>query len=182
MTAPSKRRSLDETWRFLEEDGLEMPRDEAGPPHVPSEMPSYNDEGRLGFSYFRCGLFDADLSNLTLPRTFFGRSSFERVNFGNTDLSESRICWNDFIECDFSGSDLIGCDMRASIFKNCKFECARLTNTDLRQSSFEECDLTGAQMDGAKLTHAQWRAMILSKDQEKVIDWHRHDGEIAPGG
>jgi uncharacterized protein YjbI with pentapeptide repeats len=181
METPS-RRSLDETWRFLEEDGVEMPRDENGQPSVPAVMPSHDDVARLGFSYFRCGLFDADLSDVTLPRSFFGRSSFERVNFRNTDLSESRMCWNDFIQCDFSGANLAGCDMRASIFKDCKFGDARLSNADLRQSSFEGCDLTGAQMDGAKLTHAQWRVMIFSDVQEKAIDWHLRDGEIPPGG
>jgi uncharacterized protein YjbI with pentapeptide repeats len=92
------------------------------------------------------------------------------------------MCWDDFIECDFSGADLTGCDMRASIFKDCKFRGARLCNADLRQSSFEGCDLTGAQMAGAKITHAQWRVMIFSDDQEKVIDWHHGDGEMPPGG
>src|ERR1700682_6312820 len=121
MADPTRRRSLDETWAFLRADGLEMPYGEDGRPHVPPSMPSQGDDEPLGFSFFRGKWVEVDFSNLTLPRTFFGRSSFERVSFANTNLSESRVCWNDFDDCDFSGADLSGSDLRASIYKGCKF-------------------------------------------------------------
>jgi len=75
------RRSLDESWQILQSLGLEPPRDPSGKPFVLDRMPSYDDEEPLGFSFFRTGLSDTALSNLTFPRTFFGRSSFERVDF-----------------------------------------------------------------------------------------------------
>src|SRR5262249_13070869 len=143
------RKSLEETWRYLEAEGERVPRDAAGQPCVPVQMPSYDDAERLGLSYFRTLLEDVDHSNLTLPRTYFGRSLVQRVSFANTDLSESRMCWNDFEECEFSGADLSGCDMRASKFIGCKFVGAVLRGADLRRSSFEGCDFSGADLTGA---------------------------------
>lgn len=143
----NQRRALEETWAFLEEQGEEVPLDESGAPFVPPQMPSQDDEV-LGFSFFRELLEDADYSNLTLPRTFFGRSELERVSFQNTDLSESRMCWNDFIECDFSRADLFACDMRASTYVRCKFDQAILKDADFRRSYFEGCTFTGANLAG----------------------------------
>src|SRR5271170_5636333 len=100
MPRSSPRQSLEATWKYLENDGLEMPRKTDGTPFVPPTMPNHDDPEPLGFSYFKNGLENADLGNLSLPRTFFGRSSFDRVSFNNTDLSESRMCWNDFNGCD----------------------------------------------------------------------------------
>ena len=108
-------------------------------PFLPLTMPRHDDE-TLGFSFFRELIEDADYSNLTLPRTFFGRSGFEQDRFNNTDLSGSRMCWNEFKDCDFSGADLTGCDMRATAFENCKFVGAILRGADLRRSSFNDCD------------------------------------------
>src|SRR5947209_2717506 len=93
MAEPPARKSLEETWRYLEAEGESVPRDAAGRPFVPTRMPSIDDDEPLGFSYFRSRLGDADNSNLTLPRTYFGRSLLHRVSFANTDLSESRMCW-----------------------------------------------------------------------------------------
>jgi uncharacterized protein YjbI with pentapeptide repeats len=146
-------------------------------------MPCYDDE-ELGFSYFRYGLEDADNSNLTLPRTYFGRSQLSRVNFVNTDLSESRMCWNDFDECDFSGSDLSRCDMRASIFKNCKFVGTVLRGADLRRSSFEGCDFTGANLAGAVAEHRGSEGAVyncLSHEQRAGLSL-AESGPEPPGG
>src|SRR5262249_7654861 len=57
-------------------------------------------------SFFRTGWKDTDLSNLTLPRRYINRSSFEGVSFVNSDLNQSFMCWNDFIKCDFTDADL----------------------------------------------------------------------------
>lgn len=176
------RRSLEDSWSALDAPGLSMPRDSQGKPFVPARMPRYDDEEPLGFSYFRCGLMDANLSNFTLPRTFFGRSSLERVLFCNTDLSESRMCWNDFIECDFSGADLTGCDMRASIFKDCNFAGAILKCTELRSADFQKCNFTQAQMNGARLTRLQGVSLTLSEEQTQNIDWHWSAAEEPGGG
>jgi len=122
------------------------------------------------------------LDNLTLPRTFFGRSEISFISFKNTNLSESTMCWNDFIEVDFTDTDLSGADLRASIFRRVVFVRATLRNADLRRSSFPECDFTGADMTGAKLTLKQGERIQLSEEQRKVIDWQDSDGEEPPGG
>ena len=72
-------------------------------------------------TFGRSGLRRADP-----PPTYFARSSLERVDFRNTDLSGSRICWNDFDSCDFRCADLSGCDLRASTFTACFFSEADL--------------------------------------------------------
>ena len=70
------------------------------------------------------------------------------MSFAGTDLSESRMCWNDFVGCDFSGADLSGCDMRASKFEQCRFAGASLRGADLRRSSFEGCEFSTADLTG----------------------------------
>jgi uncharacterized protein YjbI with pentapeptide repeats len=147
-------------------------------------MPSHYDE-ELGFSYFRYRLEDADNSNLTLPRTFFGRSWFARVNFANTDLSESRVCWNEFDQCDFSGADLSGCDMRASNFKRCKFAGAALRKADLRRSWFESCDFTGADLTAAVAEDEDFDGCVhffLSAEQQAVMALTEDEWPEPPGG
>lgn len=185
MAGPQARKSLEETWRYLEGEGESVPRDAAVRPFVPVRMPSYDDEEPLGFSYFRYRLEDADNSNLTLPRTYFERSLFCRVNFVATDLSESRMCWNDFVECDFSGTDLSGCDLRASNFKGCTFVGAMLRGADLRQSSFEDCDFAGAEPDGAVAEDEDAIGCVqdyLTDDQQAVMVWTEDSGPEPPGG
>jgi hypothetical protein len=178
------RRSLEETWRVLEAEGAAMPRRRDGRPFVHDAMPNHDDE-ELGFYYYKSGLEDEDLGKLTLPRTFFGRSEFVRVSFANTDLSESRMCWNEFDECDFSGADLSRCDMRASIFTECKFAGAVLRGADLRRSTFEGCDFTGADLSGAVAEGPRSRSRLrrlLSDEQRAAMSWAKAGGPEPPGG
>ena len=73
--AMQMRKSLEDTWRYLQSEGEEAPRRPDGRPFVPDAMPSFDDE-QLGLRYFRTLLWDADNSNLTMPRTFFGHCEF----------------------------------------------------------------------------------------------------------
>src|SRR3954470_12120089 len=90
-------------------------------PPLPSKRPAYDDEEPLGVEFFRTQVSDAKFENLTLPRTFFGRSEIKNVSFAGTDLSESTLCWNDFVLVDFSGCDLSRGDLRAALFNSVKF-------------------------------------------------------------
>ncbi len=186
MAGAPARKSLEKSWRHLEAAGERMPPPgAAGRPFVPARMPSYDDAEPLGFSYFRHLVEDADNSNLTLPRTFFGRSLLRRVSFANTDLFESRMCWNDFEACDFSGADLSGCDLRASIFEGCKFVETILHGADLRRSSFKDCDFTGADLTGAV---AESNGPVggvqayLTAAQQADMTWVPDSGPAPPGG
>ena len=96
-------------------------------PKLPKQMPRYDDE-ELGFSFFREGYEGSDFSNMTLNRTFFGKSEFVDCSFLNTDLSESVLCYCDYIRVDFSESNLSNSDLRASIFEDCIFENANMEN------------------------------------------------------
>ena len=122
------------------------------------------------------------LANLTLPRTFFGKAEISSISFQNTDLSESTLCWNDFIEVNFTDADLSGADLRASIFRRVAFVRTNLRNTDLPRSNFKECDFTAADMAGAKLTRKRGEGIHLSDEQRKVIDWQESDGDEPLGG
>ena len=168
---------------------------------MPDHRPQFDDEPPFGVHFFRTWLGvgrpfglqpsgpedDVDvaehaLDNLTLPRTFFGRSEIGPISFQNTDLSESSLCWNDFIEVNFTDSDLSKSDLRASIFRRVAFVRTNLRNSDLRRSSFEACDFTAADMVGAKLTWKQGERIYLSDKQRNVIHWQDSDGEEPPGG
>lgn len=181
----SQRRTLEETWAFLDKQGEEVPLDESSAPFVPSQMPSQDDEV-LGFSFFRERLEDADYSNLTLPRTFFGRSELERISFQNTDLSESRMCWNDFIECDFSRADLFACDMRASTYVRCKFDQAILKDADFRRSYFEDCTFIGANLAGVMVDEPSARECglleTLTNEQIALLERLANPGPEPKGG
>lgn len=161
-------------------------------PPMPDHRPQF-DQDPLGVTFFRTfvgqdieqgddDVRHRNLENLTLPRTFFGRSYIQHVSFMNTDLSDSTLCWNDFTEVNFTDADLSGCDLRASLFSETNFVRTNLRNADLRRSGFEACDFTDADMAGAKLTHEQGEELHLSFDQRKVIDWQESDGEEPPGG
>jgi|GEM_PF-1079596 len=183
------RRSYEDSCRLLQELGY---CDESEIPPMPDHRPQSNDEGPLGVSFFRTIIgeesddaddgVDCDLENLTLPRTFFGRSAIQFVSFKNTDLSESTLCWSDFSQVYFTDADLSGSDLRASSFDSVDFVRANLQSSDLRQSRFEACDFTDAIMRGAKLTREQGGEIELSAQQRQGIDWQDSDGEEPPGG
>ena len=128
-------------------------KNDASGARIPDHQPQI-DQDPLGVTFFRTfvGVGEDDLENLTLPRTFFGRSEIGPVSFKNTDLAESNLCWNDFNEVNFTDADLSGCDIRASFFSEIHFVRTNLRNADLRHSYFEACDFTDADMRGAKLT------------------------------
>jgi len=151
-------------------------------PPLPDHVPQYDDEEPLGVNFFRMMLDGDDLSGLSLPRTFFGRSEFTNVSFHNTDLSESNLCWNDFIGTNFSSALLVRCDLRASLFSNTSFNSADLSGADLRHSSFDGCDFSDARMSGAVLTMAQGAVLSLSDQQRSQIAWTDNDGPEPGGG
>ena len=128
------------------------------------------------------GVFDADLSNLTLPRTFFGRSEINGYSFRNADLAESSLCWNDFIEVDFSAASLTNSDLRASRFEDCRFICADLRGCDLRDASFPGSDFDGAEMKVAIVARIQRNELDLEDKQCLEIDWRDDAGPEPPGG
>jgi uncharacterized protein YjbI with pentapeptide repeats len=103
------------------------------------------------------------------------------VSFRNSDLNQSCMCWNDFIDCDFTDADLTCSDLRASIFRGCKFVRCNLTGADLRRSSFEHCDFTDADLTGARAQGEQ-DDLDLSDDQIGEIDWCDDEGPEPKGG
>jgi uncharacterized protein YjbI with pentapeptide repeats len=153
----------------------------AAPP-IPDRRPQFDDKEPLGLTFFRTLLAEGKLENLTLPRTYFGRSEVRQISFKNTDLSESTLCWNNFTEIDFTDGDLSGCDLRASIFIGAVFVRANLLDADLRRSTFRECDFTDANLRGAKLTRKQGEQIHLSDSQRESVDWQEVDGDAPPGG
>jgi uncharacterized protein YjbI with pentapeptide repeats len=187
------RLSYEESCRLLQRHGYPDAGAAGSIPPIPDHRPQCDDGAPLGVSFFRTfvgqdieqgdeDVSNRDLENLTLPRTFFGRSYIQHVSFRNTDLSESTLCWNDFSDVNFTDADLTGCDLRASHFSAINFVRASLRNADLRRSSFEACDFTEADMRGAKLTHDQDEELILSEQQQREIDWQDSDGDEPPGG
>ena len=78
-------------------------------PPLPDHLPRTDDEGPPGVSFFRTFVGGGDdLSDLFLPHTFFGRSEISGVAFCNTDFTESHLCWNDFLDVDFTDAVLAG--------------------------------------------------------------------------
>ena len=151
-------------------------------PPMPDRMPGF-DEDSTGLAFFRTFVGEGDeFDNLTLPRTFFGRSEINDASFRNTDLSESYLCWNDFVDVDFTGADLSGADLRGSIYTRVRFCACSLKGADLRHSSFEDCDFQGADLSGAILSRAQKPSLALSPEQIAVIDWRWRSGPEPAGG
>jgi uncharacterized protein YjbI with pentapeptide repeats len=122
------------------------------------------------------------MSGLDMRRTFFGRSQFENVSFASSDLSESNLCWNDFIAVSFEGADLSNSDMRASNWTRVSFKNAKLAGADLRRSFFDACDFTGADTRGAVLTDTLEITSALSAEQLAAIAWAREEGPEPDGG
>ena len=145
-------------------------------------MPRYDDE-EPGLSFFRTFLGEGDdFSNLTIPRTFISRTEVNDAAFRNTDLSQSCMCWNDFVEVGFRGADLSGADLRRSTFRKVRFSASSLRGADLRHSSFEDCDFEGADLAGAVLSRSQKTSLGLTPEQSKVVDWRWRSGPEPDGG
>ncbi len=173
------RNSYEDSCQLLQELGY---IEKGDIPPMPERMPRHDDPDLLGIGFFRACVGPDTLDNLTLPRTLFGRSEVRGVSFVNTDLSESNLCWNDFIDVDFSHAVLSDTDMRTSIFRNVKFTGCDLRKADLRWSTFEGCDISEAMMKGAKLTRTQKPALALSTAQSKEVDWRWLAGDEPGGG
>ena len=153
------------------------------PAPIPDRLPRHDDEEPLGVNVFRTRLMgDLDLSDLSLPRTFFGRSEINGVSLRNSDLHESNLCWNDFVGADFTGADLSRSDMRSSIFKGVRFVATNLEEADLRRSTFTDCVFEGAVMRGSTLTPQQGETMLLTETQRREIKWVDEDGPQPDGG
>lgn len=177
---PNPRLSYKESCGVLRERGL-LDGDEVPP--MPDHLPQYDDPEPLGVNFFRTFVGEGDkFDDLSLPRTFFGRSEINDASFKNTDLTESNLCWNDFINVDFSEAILARSDMRASQFENVQFVRADLRGADMRQSDYVGCRFDDALMDGAVLTHDQRDQIELSDAQRAVIDGRDEDGPEPGGG
>ena len=175
-----QRQSYEESIRRLRELGL-VGRDEN--PGIPDHTPQPEDDNPLGLSFFRTVISDeAAFSNLSIPRTFFGRSEIKRASFQNCDLTESNLRWNDFVEVDFTGASLARADLRASIYTRVKFIRTDLRGADLRRSDFDSCRFDDALMDGAVITRKQGTRLNLSGAQKSVVDWRAEDGPEPSGG
>ena len=178
-----ERLSYEESYRSLQRQKW---RGEGDIPPMPSHPPRYDDEV-LGLEFFRTwldGLKGADLTNMTLCRTYFGRSEINSVSFANSDLSESVANWNDFNLVDFTSADLSRVDFRGNNVAECGFINTNFTDADLRCCSFEQCNFSGALMARAKMTRATGETLVLSDShsQRLEIDWHDTDGDEPDGG
>ena len=122
------------------------------PNAAPDRRPQFDDE-LLGIQFFRTRVSDADLSSLTLPGTYFGRSEIIRTAFRNTDLRLSTLCWNDFIEVDLRDACLADCDLRAALFERCEIEGADLRGAILSR----DCSLP--------LSASQREAVVWSDEE-----------------
>lgn len=169
----------------LRELGWDVPDDAAAPPKA---MPTPSDE-QSGLNFFRTRVHNAQFDYLTIPRTYFCRAEFKSVTFECSDLSESMMCWNDWQHCHFSNADLSRCDLRRSSFEHCYFDGANLSGADLRGARFAHCSFRDALMKGAKLTKQfgfsrRWkaRALKLSPEQVRDLDWVAKVGDEPPGG
>ena len=150
-------------------------------PELPARPPRHDDE-HLGVSFFRTLLADARLDDLTLPRTFFGRSEIRAVSFRGTDLSQSTACWNDFVDVDFDEADLSGVGLRASTFRRVSFRGAALRGADLRQTSFTGCTFADADLADAKISRSLLWFFRLSPAQRRSVDWQLGPGPEPEGG
>ena len=179
IVTPKTRFNYEDSCRRLQSDYLDA---DAFPP-MPERMPQHDDPDPLGVSFFRTSIGGGeDLSNLTLPRTFFGKSEINGASFQNTDFTESNLCWNDFTEVDFTDAVLARSDLRASTFNCVKFVHTDLCGADMRLSSFENCDFENAQLAGAVLTTEQGIELNLSEAQRGQISWTDEDGSEPGGG
>ncbi len=174
------RLSYEESLRRLQELGF-LGADEHPPMRI--HIPQPEDDEPLGLSFFRTLVGDdADFADLTIPRTLFGRSEICNASFANTDLTESNLRWNDFIDVDFTDAVLERADLGASLYTRCKFIRTVLRGADLRMTTFDHCKFEGALMERAMLTRGQGAKLTLTAQQRAVIDWRDDDGPEPSGG
>lgn len=172
------RLSYQDSCRTLQEQQI---IDDGEIPPLPDRPPRYDDEV-LGVEFFRTELADAKIENMTLPRTFFGRSEIRATSFKGSDLSESTANWNDFVDVDFSSSDISRSDFRACVFERVRFNGAVLAGVDFRHCTFTDCDFGDACLAGAKISREIGASLSLSSGQQEVIDWQDDDGDEPDGG
>jgi uncharacterized protein YjbI with pentapeptide repeats len=120
---------------------------------------------------------EGDYSALSIPRTFFGKSLIEQASFENSDLSESVLCWNDFIDVNFSSASLQNADLRRSVFERCLFANADLRGADLRGSDFTDCGFAGAQFEGAVAERGADWLKALEPSQRAQLTEANSDGD-----
>jgi hypothetical protein len=175
------RLSLEETWKRLRKAGHKLPAGRGGVPKLIDHHAGVERKKDVyDIEFFRTVYEDADFSNLTLPRRYVNRSGFTRVSFCNTDLNQSFMCWNDFIECDFTDADLTCCDMRASTFQGCSFVRCKLVGANVHRSGFEDCDFTDADVTGMQLDVDV--EIDLAKKQSDETDSSWDEGPQPKGG
>jgi uncharacterized protein YjbI with pentapeptide repeats len=172
------RLSYEESCRLLQQNGWVEP---GKIPPIATQRPSHDDPEPLGVQFFRTRV-EGDFSQMTLPRTFFGRSEVAAAFFRNSDLSESTLCWNDFIGVDFTDCSLRCSDLRAAVFNGVNFTRCDLREADLRHSRFDDCDFADADLRETKLTRSQAAQLKLSLRQKESVTWQESDGEEPGGG
>ena len=178
-TQPQKRIGYEQSLQVLQLLGYLS--DGEMPPLLP-RPPRFNGVEPLGLTFYKTLLTGNDIENMNIPRTYIGHAEVGPISFRNTNLSESTLCWNDFIGVDFADADLSKCDLRATVFQDVNLENADLSNADLRRSTFENCNFKTAKMSGTKVARSQSRSLPLSEEQIEEIDWQEHEGEEPEGG
>lgn len=98
------------------------------------------------------------------------------------DLSESNLCWNDFVGVNFSRATLAKSDLRSSNYVKVRFDQADLRGADLRGSTFDACSFVGADMSGAVASQIQQASLPLSDNQRAQVFWTKDEGEKPGGG
>lgn len=152
-------------------------------PPQPSKMPEPDDDRPLGLSFYRMGFAEgADLGGLSIARTFFGRSEIANVSFRGTDLTESNLRWNDFVDVDFSDALLLRADLRASEYLRVNFTNANLSGADLRYANFDDCTFAGTILEGALLARGQEKELGLDDAQIAQVSWQTGHGPEPSGG
>ena len=172
------RLTYEQSCKLLEEYGVVNP---GQVPPMPQAIPKHDDEV-LGVNFFRTGIENARLENLTIPKTFFGRSELREVSFADSDLSESNLCWNDFISVSFRACLLSRSDLRASIYEKCDFTNCDVSGSDLRRASFKSCIFEGTIFNGALLPERLKTECGFSVDQIAKVRWTQDEGGEPEGG
>lgn len=172
------RTSYAQSCRLLEEYGAV---NQGEVPPLPRATPRHDDEV-LGVNFFRTSVESARLENLSIPRTFFCRCELRDVSFAGSDLSESNLCWNDFIGVSFRSCVLSRSDLRASFYEKCDFSNCDLSGADLRRASFKNCAFAGTIFDGAFLPERLKRECQFSSEQIAKALWTEDEGAEPEGG